>query len=65
MTKYAGLTDHPRRCRQEYGNPEEWIGTKIQSRIWEQKMHNTGYEGGKGDPGWGFGFTYTITKSAK
>ena len=70
MTKYAGLTDHPDRCRQEHGNPVDWkiekeFGTVLQSRIWEQQMHHAGYEGGRSGPEWGWGYTYTITKSTK
>ncbi|VGO21116.1 hypothetical protein SCARR_03186 [Pontiella sulfatireligans] len=69
-TKFAGLTDHPRKAKAEHGNPPDWqikkeFRTQIQARIWLQEMSEAGCQVKKHGPGWGWGFTYTIARSTK
>ena len=65
MKKYVGLTDHPRTSRRDLGNPEDWklvkeFHSKVQARIWLQKMGADGYEiFQEHDPGWGWGYTFS------
>lgn len=70
VTKFAGLTDHPRKAKDEHGNPPDWriekeFRTEITARMWLQEMGEAGWERGRRSPEWGWGFTYTITKFTK
>jgi hypothetical protein len=63
--KYAGLTDDPKICKQEHGNPYDWtqqaFDTEIEARLWEKEMlSKRGYKGLTGNAGWRYGYTYTI-----
>ncbi len=70
VTRFAGLTDHPRRAREEHNNPPGWriekeFRTQIQARIWLQEMDEAGCRVEKHGPGWGWGFSYTVAESTK
>ena len=64
--RYVGLTDDPRKRREDHGNPFDWqqriFLTELEARAWEKAMLLLmGYKGGPGGEGWRYGYTYTIT----
>lgn len=67
--KYVGLTDDPKKRREEHGNPVDWqqrsFSTESEARAWEKAMLASGYKGGPGGEGWRYGYTYTITSLTK
>lgn len=70
MAWYVGLTDDPKRRREEHGNPQDWqqaeFTTEKEARAWEAKyVGKDGYLGGTGGSGWRFGYWYTPTSSTR
>ena len=62
--RYAGLSDDPKRRKQEHGNPRDFrimqqFTSEASARMWEKRMLAKGYEGDTGGKGWRFGYTYS------
>ena len=63
--KYAGLTDEPKRRKQENGNPHDFIviqqfTSELAARKWESRMLAKGYEEDTIGKGWKYGYTFSI-----
>jgi protoheme ferro-lyase len=68
--KYAGLTDDPVKSKQEHGDPVDWrvektFAAEEEARKWEKGTLALGYQGGAGETGWRYGYTYTITEGTR
>jgi len=62
--RYAGLSDDPKRRKQEHGNPRDFrimqqFTSEASARMWEKRMLAKGCEGDTGGKGWKFGYTYS------
>jgi len=63
--KYAGLTDEPKRRKQEHGNPSDFsvmqqFTCETAARQWKSRMLARGYEEDIGGEGWKYGYTFSI-----
>lgn len=62
--RYAGLSDDPKRRKQEHGNPRDFrimqqFTSEASARMWEKRMLAKGYEADTAGKGWKFGYTYS------
>ena len=63
--RYAGLTDEPKRRKEEHGNPHDFrvmqqFTSELSARQWESRMLAQGYEEDTSGKGWKYGFTFSI-----
>ena len=65
--RYAGLTDEPKRIKQEHGNPSDFrviqqFTSEQSARQWERRMLAKGYEEDTSGKGWKYGYTFSIRR---
>ena len=63
--RYAGLTDEPKRRKQEHGNPGDFrvmqqFTSETAAKQWESRMLAQGYEEDTSGKGWKYGYTFSI-----
>jgi hypothetical protein len=63
--RYAGLTDEPKRVKQENGNPRDFrvmqqFTSEAAALQWEKRMLAKGYEQDTCGEGWKYGYTFSI-----
>ena len=62
--RYAGLTDEPKRIKQERGNPGDFrvmqqFTSESAARQWERRMLAQGCEQDTIGKGWKYGYTFS------
>ena len=62
--RYAGLTDEPKRIKQERGNPGDFrvmqqFTSESAARQWERRMLAQGCEKDTIGKGWKYGYTFS------
>ncbi|HIJ71937.1 MAG TPA: hypothetical protein HPP87_11335 [Planctomycetes bacterium] len=62
--RYAGLTDEPKRIKQEHGNPRNFgiiqqFRTEAEAKLWVSRMLARGYEKDTMGKGWKYGYTFS------
>jgi len=65
--KYAGLTDEPKKRKQEHGNPDDFrivqqFTNETAARQWEKRMINQGCEKDTIGKGWKYGYIFSIRR---
>ena len=63
--RYAGLSDDPKRIKQEYGNPYDFriiqqFTSELAGRRWKSRMLAKGCEEDTIGKGWKYGYTFSI-----
>ena len=63
--RYVGLTDEPKRRKQEHGNPNDFrvmqqFTSELAARQWESRMLAQGYGEDTSGKGWKYGYTFSI-----
>lgn len=64
--RYVGLSNDPKRRKQEHGNPSDFriikkFMSEASARQWEKGMLDKGYDGDTGGKGWKYGYTFSKT----
>ena len=64
--RYVGLSNDPKRRKQEHENPSDFriikkFTSEASARQWEKKMLAKGYDGDTGGKGWKYGYTFSKT----
>jgi hypothetical protein len=67
VMRYAGLSDEPKRRKQERGNTSDFrvmqqFTSETAARQWERRMLAQGYEEDTSGKGWKYGYTFSIRR---